>query len=330
MKDKLLYRYFYSCSNSVRRENINIRRSCRDSCNNAIGIDFGDTCISALVSDLCTMRLVKKFVPAACRHFSPNCCGVAGCQRDSSFVDCRFCCVVISLMRSACGTDISLLAKWLPSVNASSRATVKTAAYLARHLHMTSAEYRKTLSILRSHIRIIENNLRTRDYSFDYSKQPSKALYKYRRAFLRNDRDRYSEFLNKAAAGECTVHTASLTPYDIIAPVFSKDLSDDERHIMDVTWDALDDFTDGENSIAVVDGSGSMYCGGKPLPAAVAMTSYFGSFISEVAANHVKQSPSYKLKHFSRNSNISERARHNTSLRRSIAAQHHRSRLFAG
>jgi len=47
---------------------------------------------------------------------------------------------------------------------------VKTAAYLARHLHMTSAEYRKTLSILRSHIRIIENNLRTRDYSFDYSK----------------------------------------------------------------------------------------------------------------------------------------------------------------
>ncbi|MCI2062659.1 MAG: DUF2828 family protein [Eubacteriaceae bacterium] len=173
---------------------------------------------------------------------------------------------------AAGGKEISLLAKWLPSVNASSCATVKTASYLARHLHMTSAEYRKTLSSLRSHIKIIENNLRTRDYSFDYSKQPSKALYKYRKAFLRNDCDRYSEFLSKAAAGECTIHTASLTPYDIIAPVFSKDLSEDERHIMDVTWNALDDFTDGENSIAVVDGSGSMYCGGEPLPAAVAMS----------------------------------------------------------
>ncbi|MCI2062656.1 MAG: B12-binding domain-containing radical SAM protein [Eubacteriaceae bacterium] len=60
------------------------------------------------------------------------------------------------------------------------------------------------------------------------------------------------------------------------------------------------------------------------------MTSYFGSFISEVAADHVKQSPSYRLKHFSQKNDNTERTRHNTSLRRSLAAQHHRSRLFAG
>ena len=31
---------------------------------------------------------------------------------------------------------------------------------------------------------IIENNLREKDYTFDYSKQPSQAMKKYRKAFL--------------------------------------------------------------------------------------------------------------------------------------------------
>ena len=39
-----------------------------------------------------------------------------------------------------------------------------------------------------------------------------------------------------------------------------------------ITWNALEDFTTGENAIVVVDGSGSMYDGDKPMPAAVAMS----------------------------------------------------------
>ena len=55
---------------------------------------------------------------------------------------------------------------------------------LARRIGMTDAAYRKMLVALRAHIRIIENNLREKDYSFDYSKQPSKAMFKYRRASM--------------------------------------------------------------------------------------------------------------------------------------------------
>ncbi|MDY6317382.1 MAG: DUF2828 family protein, partial [Oribacterium sp.] len=36
---------------------------------------------------------------------------------------------------------------------------------------------------------ILENRLREKDYTFDYEKQPSKALFKYRAAFDRNDAD---------------------------------------------------------------------------------------------------------------------------------------------
>ena len=104
------------------------------------------------------------------------------------------------------GAEISLLGKWLPSVNTSNANSVAMAKRIARALGMTDAEYRKALSALRAKIRIIENNLRERDYTFDYSKQPSKAMFKYRKAFLRNDKERYTDFLEKVERGEVTLH----------------------------------------------------------------------------------------------------------------------------
>ena len=49
------------------------------------------------------------------------------------------------------GEGISLLAKWLPSINASSRDTRKKAAVISTSLGMDYAAYRKTLSRLRAY-----------------------------------------------------------------------------------------------------------------------------------------------------------------------------------
>ena len=184
--------------------------------------------------------------------------------------------------------EVSLLAKWLPSVNATSAETVKSAKLIARSLGMTDAAYRKTLSRLRGHIRILENNLRERDYTFDYAKQPSKAMYKYRKAFLRNDGERYSAFMEKVSSGEAKLHTGTLTPYEIIAPFFRENIPEDQRRSIDVTWSAQEDFTNGENALVVVDGSGSMYGGGDPLPAAVALSLgvYFAERNTGAFRNH--------------------------------------------
>ena len=99
------------------------------------------------------------------------------------------------------GEPVSLLGKWLPSVNASNADTVRAAKQLARAFGMTEARYRRALSALRRTIRILENNLRERDYSFDYAQQPSKAMFKYRRAFLRNDEARYRGFMLRDRGG---------------------------------------------------------------------------------------------------------------------------------
>ncbi len=172
---------------------------------------------------------------------------------------------------------ISLLAKWLPSVNTSNPDTVAMAKRIARYLGMTDAQYRKTLAQLRRRIRILENSLRERDYSFDYSQQPSKAMFKYRKAFLRNDGPRYRNFLDQVQQGQATLHTGTLAPYEIIAPCFrgwgaNAPLTEAERKSMDVTWNALENFGGDENALVVIDGSGSMYSSTQPMPAMVALS----------------------------------------------------------
>ena len=195
--------------------------------------------------------------------------------------------------------SVSLLAKWLPSVNASNAQTVKYAKRIARALKLSDAEYRKLVSALRARIHIIENNLREKDYSFDYSKQPSKAMFKYRNAFMRNDADRYNAFISKVSTGETKMHADNISPYELVEPYlntgwswsgncFMKEISPEEKRILNATWESMPDFGGDENAIAVIDTSGSMYCDGKPIPAAVALSLglYFAEHNKGIFKNH--------------------------------------------
>ena len=169
--------------------------------------------------------------------------------------------------------SVSLMAKWLPSANASSKETVKTARKIARAIGMSEVSYRKMLSSLRAYIKILENNLRTKDYSFEYEKQPSKALFKYRKAFIRNDEDRYASFIRRAVENPAVMNASCVTPYDIVWAVIKSvrmGMPQSERMTLDATWNALENYVNSDNTLVVVDGSGSMYGGRYVLPAAVA------------------------------------------------------------
>lgn len=184
---------------------------------------------------------------------------------------------------------VSLLGKWLPSVNASNAETVANAKKIAKAFGLKDADYRKALTALRARIRIIENNLREMDYSFDYEAQPSRALFKYRKAFDRNDHARYETFKDRVASGEAKMHTAALAPYDIIKPILSyrrpvwyssavQGMSEDERRTLDLTWRNLPDYSGNDNTLVVVDGSGSMYNGN---PSAISVAISLGIYMAE-------------------------------------------------
>ena len=182
-----------------------------------------------------------------------------------------------------------MLAKWLPSVNASSAQTRITAKKLVKLLGMTEKDYRQTLSELRRYTDIIENRLRVSDYTFDYEKQPSCAMMKYRRAFIRNDGIRYTEYLRAVDRGEAKLNTSILYPYEIVRRCLDAKLSKAERLSLDTTWRNLPDFGNNtENAIAVVDGSGSMTCGRgiRPIDAALSLGIYFAQHNKGKFANH--------------------------------------------
>ena len=179
--------------------------------------------------------------------------------------------------------EVSLLAKWLPSVNASNPKTNRLGKKIARSLGLSDAEYRKSLSALRAKLRIIENNLREKDYTFDYEKQPSRAMFKYRKAFLRNDKKRYQAFLCAVASGDAVLHADNVAPYELVAPYLNggwkgndnshmKAVTPEEKDALNATWASLPDFGNDENTLAVIDTSGSMYWNMKPLPGAVALS----------------------------------------------------------
>lgn len=152
----------------------------------------------------------------------------------------------------------TLLAKWLPSENASSSDSRRLARKLAKKLSLTNREYRKTLSSIRNKLKIVENLLSEKRYDeIEFDKLPSKAGLKYRDAFLRHEElcDRYIEFIDNKSS---KINAKTLYPYDIIKNVWNCDYS--ERAILDKYWDALPDYFEGKpcDILPVIDNSGSM------------------------------------------------------------------------
>lgn len=168
---------------------------------------------------------------------------------------------------------VSLLAKWLPSVNTSNKETVRKGRYLAKAFGMSEKEYRKTLSALRDYLNVVEVNMSAKNYEdIIYPEVPSKAMNKYRNAFRRNDEERFSDFLNKVEKGEEKINSSVLYPYDIVEKYLYQSKGEDK--VLEEQWKALPNYVEGENRFLVMaDVSGSM--SGRPMATSVGLAMYF-------------------------------------------------------
>jgi hypothetical protein len=183
-----------------------------------------------------------------------------------------------------------LLAKWLPSQNASNSETKRLGRKLAKYLGMTSRNYRKTLSTLRERINVLERLMSAGEWhKIEFDKIPSRAGIIYRNAFARRDilAKKYEEF---AKNKDTKVNTDALYPHDVAHKAFHMPvmtpIEDPSRLMLQKYWDNLKDFYNGrkENAIAIVDTSGSMW--GTPLEAAVSMGAYIADKSHGPFANH--------------------------------------------
>lgn len=160
----------------------------------------------------------------------------------------------------------SLLAKWLPSENASAAETKKMGGKVRKYLGLSHKEYRKMLSELRSRINIVEKLMsQNRWDEIEFDKIPSKAGLVYKNAFARRDiiAKKYESF---AKDKDTKVNASTLYPYDVVSKVTSNygwnsyNGNSTDRAMIEKYWENLPDYFGGNpcKMMCVVDTSGSM------------------------------------------------------------------------
>lgn len=158
---------------------------------------------------------------------------------------------------------ISLLGKWMPSVNTSSKETVAKAHKLCQALDMHPAKYRKTLSKLRAYSNVIEVKLCANKWDeVDYQTVPSKANLKYKDSFLKHDEVRRREFLGALDKGQVKINSSVAFPHDIVHAYKSREgwhtVPKQYDAALEGMWKNLPKIDMSKPLIVVRDGSGSM------------------------------------------------------------------------
>lgn len=193
----------------------------------------------------------------------------------------------------------SLLAKWLPSENASAHETKRMGNIVREYLGMTHREYRKTLSVLRERINLLERLMSANRWDeIEFDKIPSKAGLIYKNAFARRDiiAKKYEAF---AKSTETKVNASTLYPYDVIHKAVEgtrgwgysfQEMSATDRAMVEKYWENLPDYLEGKpcKMMCVVDTSGSMtgYEASAPINVAIGLGMYCAERVGGPFKNH--------------------------------------------
>ena len=192
----------------------------------------------------------------------------------------------------------SLLAKWVPSCNASAKTTIATGNKLRKHMRLTHKEYRKMLSELRTKINIVEKLMSENRWDeIEFDKLPSLAGLKYRNAFARRDiiAKKYETFAKDTTT---KVNAKAMYPYEVVREAIKHigwrgelNIDSTERAMINKYWENIPDYLgdSDENVLCVVDTSGSMTCSGgnaRPIDVAISLGLYMAQHNTGAFANH--------------------------------------------
>lgn len=167
-------------------------------------------------------------------------------------------------------TQVSLLAKWMPSINASSEHTKALAHRFVKAFNITPSHYRKMLSALRKYIDVTEVKMSANKWTdIDYKAVPSNAMSNYGSAFARHDYDGFNRYMDAVKSGDVKINAATIYPYNVIEA-----LERSSRDVAEAQWKALPNYVEGDNNFLIMaDVSDSM--SGRPMHTSVGLAIYF-------------------------------------------------------
>lgn len=158
----------------------------------------------------------------------------------------------------------NLLAKWL------SRKGYEFEK-VRKYLKLSPKEYRKLIVGLSN---TVEQKMCAKEWeSITYPQVPSVAMHKYRKAFLKNDQNRFNEFIELVHEGKEEIKAGVLFPHQL----YDAWRRGEDKRSVEAQWINLPDYMADSNEriIPVCDVSGSM--SGLPMSVSVSL----GVYISE-------------------------------------------------
>jgi len=188
---------------------------------------------------------------------------------------------------------VSLLAKWLPSEGSKwdkpkknplptiSTYNMSLTQLLGMFLLSTPKEKsfkrraylrKEYISPLRKYIKLVETKMCAKEFDkVDYQAVPSVAMQKYKKAFLRNDKDRFSSYLASVAEGKAKINASQVYPHDLVRQYMTYNAVEDP--VIEAQWKVIKETAQKtrafDRSIVVCDVSGSME--GTPMEVAIAL-----------------------------------------------------------
>ncbi len=149
------------------------------------------------------------------------------------------------------GGATDLMAKWFPRKGPLFNAVRKRLGY-------TPKELRKWLV---THTDVVESRMCAKRWlDINYKSVPSRAAMIYRKAFGRQDPERYAAYIQKVTNGEEKINAGVLYPYEL----YEKIVRNPQDKTVVAQWNALPNYLGDNSVLAMVDVSGSMFSGKPP------------------------------------------------------------------
>ena len=198
------------------------------------------------------------------------------------------------------GNPISICAKWAPTQNDSYDRKYKVVKTLTNVMGITPKTYRKIYtSPLRQYLKIVERYMCEKKWDqIEYSKVPSCAMKRLKKAFAKNAPDEFADWKKKLSVGEVKVNAKQLFPHELIYEIRRKNTSDE---VCEAQWKVLEEEAKKlgslEDIITVCDVSGSMQSWGEgnhktklsfcPMDVAMGLSLLVANTVKGVFHNHI-------------------------------------------
>lgn len=168
-------------------------------------------------------------------------------------------------------SELSLIGKWLPTINSKSAHTKNKAKEFIKYLyiHFPPLNYRLFCRDSRRALNIVERDIASKQYeNIEYNHVPSRCMLLNNHLFNKYDKERFDQYMEDVKNGKAEIKSSVLFPSDItkkyldyIDGFYWNKNNININDVYEEQWKALPNYIDKPiNMIPFIDTSGSM-CG---------------------------------------------------------------------